>query len=201
VEAPPVVEAPRLPAHERQAQRRAAQARAARVAEIQRGVDAMDALIAADRYPIRISQNDLDFLNADPRHKALAYDPAVNLYRPEEARQALDAEATGVLDGPVERAIEPGADFIDIHGRGWSFKGTGPLDTVPDVVNRIATGAGAGRDVVGYIRDLNPADQGAVRQGVADRLQGRQGLPEVRYVPGDPPPQAPQGQGGPVQGP
>ncbi len=64
-----------------------------------------------------LSPEDQEFLNQDPRNKALAYDKDIGGYRPEEARQALAAEDGQVLKGPVRRAITPSE--VGRRFRGW----------------------------------------------------------------------------------
>jgi hypothetical protein len=77
-----------------------------------------------------LSREDLDWLNADPRHKRIAYDPDIGTYRVSEARQAIAAEQSRVLPAPVTRSTQPGTDLLDGAGVAWSVKGIGPSSTV-----------------------------------------------------------------------
>jgi hypothetical protein len=175
--------APRPPsAKERLAQRRAAQEETARLDEIRQGMERVDRELAAGTHGRRFGREDLDWLDADPRHKALAYDPDIKTYRVAEARQALAAEEARVLPGPVVRSTKPGADIIDGAGVGWSIKGTGPGATVESTAALIAGEAAAGRPCLGDLRAMSLREQAGVRTLVLDQL-GEGTHAEVRFVP------------------
>jgi hypothetical protein len=174
---------PREPtARERLDARRAAQAEAARAQEIREGIARVDRELAAGTHRRRISQDDLDWLNADPRHKQIAYDPDIGTYRVSEARQALAAEQAHVLPGPVARSTQPGTDVLDGAGVAWSVKGTGPSATIESTVGLIAGESSAGRPCLGDLRGMSMREQAAVRTMLVDRL-GSAPHAEVRFLP------------------
>jgi hypothetical protein len=188
-EEPPV---PKTPA-EKLAELRARQAAAAQQKLMEEGIAKVDAEIAAGTR--HFTPEELEWLNADPRHKMLAYDPDIKSYRVSEGKDALRVEGSGVLDGPLERSTSGGTDFRDVHGQDWSFKSNGPSSTVETVTSDLVGEALAGRRVVGTLDGMSAADQAAVRAAVAARLDG---VPhaEVRFYSPPGGPQAPIGIGG-----
>lgn len=188
-EEPPV---PKTPA-ERLAELRARQAAARQQQLMEEGIAKVDAEIAAGTRTF--TPEELAWLNADPRHKMLAYDPDIGSYRVSEAQAALRVEGAGVLDGPLERSTGGGTDFRDVHGTEWSFKSYGPASTVQSMTDQLVGEALAGRPVVGTMDGMSAADQAAVRAAVAARLDG---VPhaEVRFYSPPGGPQAPIGIGG-----
>ncbi|WP_143447031.1 hypothetical protein [Kibdelosporangium aridum] len=169
-------------ARERLEANRAARAEQARQAEIQEGIARVDRELAAGTHRRRISQDDLDWLNANPRHKEIAYDPDIGTYRVSEARQAIAAEESGVLTGPVSRSTAPGTDVLDGAGVAWSVKGIGPSSTVDSTANLIAGEALAGRPCLGDLRGMSMRDQAAVRTLVTQQL-GTRTHAEIRFLP------------------
>jgi hypothetical protein len=175
--------APKEPtAKERYAARKAAQAEAARLKEIQDGIAKTDRELAAGTHKRRISKDDLDWLNADPRRKEIAYDPDLKTYRVEEAKLALAAEEAKVLPGPVSRATEPGTDLLDGSGAAWSAKATGPSATVESTAALIAGEALAGRRCLGDLRLMSMKEQAGVRTLIVDQLKGTKHA-EIRFLP------------------
>ncbi len=70
---------------------------------------------------------DYGWLQENPRHKELAFDPDNNQFKVKEARAILDAEKQGILKGPVSRGIYAdgrthGADYFDGNGIAWDMK-------------------------------------------------------------------------------
>jgi hypothetical protein len=179
---PPERQLPRPSARTRQDARRAAQAEQARAAEIREGIEQVDRELAAGTHGRRFSQEELDWLNANPRHKEIAYDPDIGSYRVSEARQAIACEEAGVLRGPVGRSTQPGTDVLDGAGVAWSLKGTGPSATVESTVDLLVGDAVAGRPCIGDLRGMGMREQAAVRTMVVDRLAGSS-HPEIRFLP------------------
>ncbi|MBP2324845.1 hypothetical protein JOF56_005230 [Kibdelosporangium banguiense] len=169
-------------ARERLDAARAARAEQARQTEIQEGIARVDRELAAGTHRRRISQEDLDWLNASPRHKEIAYDPDIGTYRVSEARQAIAAEESGVLSGPVARSTAPGTDIMDGAGVAWSVKGTGPSSTVDSTAGLIAGEALAGRPCLGDLRGMSMRDQAGVRTLVTEQLGARPHA-EIRFMP------------------
>jgi len=169
-------------AAEKLAAMRAARAEATRVQTIEDGIAKTDRELADGTHGYKISQEDRDWLNADPRHKRLAYDSDPKTYRVGEAKQALAAEESGALPGPVKRSIEDGIDMIDGGGGKWSFKGTGRSATVESTAGLVAGEAKAGKNCLGDLRLMGPKDQAAVRAEVVRQLAGKT-HGEVRFLP------------------
>ncbi len=134
-----------------------------------------------------LSAADQAWLTSDPRHPRLAFDPGGNAaYRIEEARSALEAEATGALTPPVRRSFDSGADFVDGAGRPWSFKGTAPAAvgaTPAQVVSGVVEEARATRDTVADLRHLSSADQATAAADITHQLSSGGAHAEVRFVP------------------
>ena len=68
-----------------------------------------------------------DWLQENPRHKELSFDPANKQFKVQEAKAALEAEKQGILEAPVKRGISPsgnevGDDFVDGMGIVWDVK-------------------------------------------------------------------------------
>ncbi|MEQ9503475.1 MAG: DUF4157 domain-containing protein [Deltaproteobacteria bacterium] len=96
---------------------------AAKARERQKKLD--EGIARADKK--KLDPADRTWLDADPRRKELAYDPATDSYKIEEAKAALRAEKAGILDRPVKRAVdesgrEMGSDYIDGKGVEWDHK-------------------------------------------------------------------------------
>ncbi len=75
----------------------------------------------------KLPEADRKWLESDPRHKELAYDPDQKNFKIDEAKAALKAEQDGVLKPPVRRAINKyggggGDDFVDGAGKFWDVK-------------------------------------------------------------------------------
>jgi hypothetical protein len=130
------------------------------------------------------------WLDANPRHLRLAFDPDNKGLRIEEAQAILAAEERHVIKPPVRRAFDEsgssrGADYIDGDGRYWDVV-TGLADPKEgaDAVLKKAEprrpGA-QGEDVIVDMRHLTPAQRRALKQ----ELEGRPkpaGTGEIRYV-------------------
>ncbi len=171
-----------MTAAEKMAARKAAAEEANRVSQIQQGIERVDRELAAGTHKVRLSPGEVEWLNASPRHKQLAYDPAIKSYRVAEARQALAAEESGVLPGPVVRSIKDGEDMIDGAGVSWSFKaGTGEA-TVDSTVTKIVDEARRGQNCFSDLRTMSATDQATVRALVLQRL-GQGSHAEVRFLP------------------
>jgi hypothetical protein len=179
---PPERQLPAPSARTRLDARRAAQAEQARATAVREGIERVDQELAAGTHRRRFSQEELDWLNANPRHKEIAYDPDIGSYRVSEARQAIACEEAGVLPGPVSRSTQPGTDVLDGAGVAWSVKGTGPGSTVESTVDLIAGEAAAGRACIGDLRGMSMREQAAVRTMVVDRLAGTSHA-EIRFLP------------------
>jgi hypothetical protein len=149
--------------------------------KLQEGINEADAAGKAKK----LSPEDQKWLEADPRHKELAYDPDTKSYKPKEAKAGLQAEAEGTLDGPVTRSIDEsgssgGGDLVDGKGRAWDVKdASGGKDTVVDAAK--PKGGKAGEDVLVDCSDLSAADQAKLQQDVARDLPPGSG--EVRFTP------------------
>jgi hypothetical protein len=175
-----LVRARRTPtARERFAENKAAATERARVTEINEGIAKLDREIAAGRKTF--SAEEMEFVNASPRNKELAYDPAAKTYRVDEARAALAAERQGSLPSPVRRATTAGDDFVDGSGRTWDHKGQPPGASVEAAANEIIRLAGTGENIIADLTTMNPAAQALVRQRVLARLPGLRG--RVVFVP------------------
>lgn len=186
-EAGPAAAPPPVTAKGRYAAMKARTAERGRASAMQEGIARLDAEIAAGKKTVLVK--DLEWLNANPRHKALAYDPGGNgQYRVTEAKQALAAERQGILAGPVARSANSGADFADGTGKDWSFKGTGPGSTVENTVDKIIGEVSAGRNCVADLTALDPAQQALVRGQVSARVRGISGGGELRFNPPGLPP-------------
>jgi hypothetical protein len=179
---PPERQLPPPSVGSRDAARKAIRDERLRLAAIREGIERTDRALAAGTHPRRFSQADLDWLNADPRHKEIAYDPGPKTYRVSEARQALAAEKLGVIPGPVKRAIGSGEDILDGDGVPWSFKGTGPRPDVEYTVDLAVAEARNGARTVLDLRLMSMREQAAVRTMIVERLAGTS-HPEIRFVP------------------
>jgi hypothetical protein len=160
-----------------------AKAEAARVTAIEEGIARTDKQLADGTHKYTISKEDQDWLNADPRHKQLAYDSDPKTYRVAEAKQALAAEESGVLPGPVRRSIEGGVDIIDGTGAKWSFKGTGRSATVDSTV-ALVLGEVTTQNVncLADLRLMSMKEQVGVRNLLLEAL-ARKPHAEVRFLP------------------
>jgi hypothetical protein len=177
------LEAGRLPTpRERLTAQRVAQADAARQTQISEGIERVDRELVAGTHSRRFSAEERAWLNASRRHKEIAFDPDIGTYRVTEARQAMAAEETGVLSGPVVRSTVAGTDIMDGAGKSWSFKGTGPSSTVESTADLVAGEALAGRPCVADLRAMSMRDQAAVRTMLVQRLAGHSHL-EIRFLP------------------
>jgi hypothetical protein len=170
-------------AAEVRARRRAAQREIERRQIINEGVrEADEAIRQGRRFLPPDEQAWLNVIDdpANPlRRRQLAYDPDIGFYRVREAMQAVDAETQGVLPRPMRRAIDPGLDFTDGRGTGWSFKGFEPGDAVPHVVERVTGPARGGSRVWADLRGMTPNDAATVVADVQAAL--RPGAAEVHF--------------------
>jgi hypothetical protein len=100
--------------------------------------------------------DDYEWLQQNPRHKELAFDPDTKEYKIGEAKAALEAEKQGVLEGPVSRGIHAdggthGDDYFDGNGIAWDVKDA-RLKDVDDIVKKIIGGENIlidGRNITG----------------------------------------------------
>jgi len=135
----------------------------------------------------KLKKADQDWINEDAtgRRKDLSYDPDTKSFKPKEAKAALRAEQEGVLDGPVERAIDEngrsgGDDIVDGNGKGWDIK---DARTGADGITEKAAPKGdkPGENVLVDCSDMSPSEQKALEADVASKQQPGGG--EIRFVP------------------
>ena len=129
------------------------------------------ALADAEREAARRGRRALDdvvdpgrrsWVEADPRHRDLSYDPAHRGFTDnsvDEAQSALTAERRGVLDAPVQRDLTGGADFVDGAGRNWDRKGPRGLNLADDVRSIVAELTGTDHWVLIDVRQLSGASE------------------------------------------
>lgn len=130
----------------------------------------------------KLDPDDQAFLNADPRNKLLAVDPANGKYKPDEARTALAAEKDPDI-GEMKRGIsesgdETGGDYVDSKGREWDAK---RADHGPENIANVANG---GENVLVDCSRMTTTEQAALESDVASKLNqgGNTGLVKfVRY--------------------
>lgn len=164
-----------------------AQQRRAQQKEKLRNALLRKAVAAAERDPKyqQLSPADRAFLESDPRNKELAYDPDTKTFKPQEARAALQAEADGVIPGPVRRAFDNegrsrGADYIDGDGNEWDVKDAkAGADSI--VAKAKPAGGKPGENVLVDASGLTPDEQAALEREVAAKLPPGSG--KVRFVP------------------
>lgn len=88
-----------------------------------------------------VSKEEEDWLAANERNRDLAYDPATDSFKVDEAQAALKAEQEGLLSGVTRGSnpsgLEGGADFIDGAGKAWDAKSAVDLDAIR---NALASG-------------------------------------------------------------
>jgi len=145
-----------------------------------------------------LSDDDQNFLNEDPKNKALAYDPDTKSYKPDEARTARQAESDETVKGPVRRAdgalnpSEQGADYVDGDNKPWDVK------DASHGADNIANNAKSGENVLVDGNDLSPADRSQLQKDINQRLANDPNAGDVRVVgpPGNPP--IPQGPPTPI---
>jgi hypothetical protein len=143
---------------------------------------AIDKEIAAGTHKKTFTKAELDWLNADPRNKRLAFDPDIGTYRVQEAQDILAAEAQGVVPAPVKRSTRGGEDFVDGDGKGWSHKGTRGDATIDTAVDKATTDALAGRNCVCDLSGLSGTDARSAADEIGKALlKGPHA--EVRFVP------------------
>jgi len=136
----------------------------------------------------KLSPEDREFLESDPRDKKLAIDPdGDGSYRVNEARIALQAEEDGTLPSPVRRATkavnpsESGADFIDGEHKLWDVK------AASQGAEDIARGA-KGPPPENILVDpskLSPEQQANLESDVADQLKDDPSAGRVEFAPKD----------------
>ncbi len=68
-----------------------------------------------------------DWLQENPRHKELAFDPDKKQFKVKEAQAVWEAEKQGILESPVSRGIHAdggthGDDYFDGNGIAWDMK-------------------------------------------------------------------------------
>ena len=108
-----------------------------------------------------LSQADRDWVNADPRHLELSFNPADrrNSFTDgsvREARAGLAAESQGILQAPIRRDPTGGAEFIDGASVHWDVKNVAGFNLDDDATSVIRELTSTEHSVLVNLRDLNP---------------------------------------------
>jgi hypothetical protein len=128
---------------------------------------------------------DRTWVDADPRHKDLAYDPDQKKFKVEEGRASLQAEKDGILDGPVIRSIDEhggggGGDYFDGKGKLWDLKDARDgAQAIADAAN--PKGGQPGENILVDCSNFTVSQQKALERAIKRRLKA--GSSEVRFVP------------------
>ncbi len=126
----------------------------------------------------KLPEADRKWLESDPRHKELAFDPDQKKFKIEEAKAALEAERSGVIKGPLKRAIDDtgssrGDDYIDAGGRGWDVKDGRDFDKILESANK-------GEDILVDATKLTSEQLLKLQTDLKKLLNSNAG--EVRYI-------------------
>jgi hypothetical protein len=92
-----------------------------------------------DKEPY-VKKDEEKWLAESERNRELAYDPATDSFKVNEAQAAQQAEQEGTLAGPVTRASsesggEMGSDFFDGNSKGWDAKQASDIGRIQDSLN------------------------------------------------------------------
>jgi hypothetical protein len=173
----PDVEPPKKPDLEKQKKLEEIKAKRAD-AEAQRKLQ--EGIKDAEKRPSykKLPEVDKKWLESNPRHKELAYDPDTKSFKVGEAKAALEAEKKGILEGPVRRAIDEngrsqGGDLIDGKGRFWDVKDARDLDKIVESANK-------GENVLVDASKLSPAELKNLQDSVNKLL--KTDASKVKYV-------------------
>jgi RHS repeat-associated protein len=127
-----------------------------------------------------LSPDEKKWLNEDPRRKELAYDPATDSFKPDEAAAALAAEQSGKLKAPVSRGSRPdgtegGDDFFDGNGNPWDVKdASAGSEKIAEIAKPRPSGK-PGENVIVDGSKLSPAERAALEQDISSKLPAGSG--------------------------